>query len=51
MCLCLALPMGLVPPFTVEAVVDPEVGDPPTGGLNECLEDNNSFQVNCIIPG
>ncbi len=44
------VPATLSPPFSVTAVVDPEQGAPAMDELNECLEDNNSFEIFCITP-
>jgi hypothetical protein len=49
--LTLAMPMGVAPPYLVRAIVDPPTDDAPAGEINECNEDNNAFDTDCVVPG
>jgi hypothetical protein len=49
--LTLAMPMGIDPPYLVRAIVDPPADDAPAGEINECNEDNNAFDTECVVPG
>ncbi|MCR9166235.1 MAG: MopE-related protein [Nannocystaceae bacterium] len=49
--LTLSLPAGVVPPVTIQAIVDPADEDSPNGDMNECNEDNNVADTLCALPG
>ncbi|MEM6290893.1 MAG: VCBS repeat-containing protein [Myxococcota bacterium] len=44
------LPDGVVPPVTIQAIVDPSDEDSPAGDMNECNEDNNVLDTLCAQP-
>ena len=45
-----AAPAGVTPPFTIRSIVDPPNMSLPAGTMNECNEDNNEGDVNCLLP-
>ena len=49
--LTVALPPGVVPPVTIQAIVDPGSDEAPSGAMNECNEDNNAADTLCALPG